>query len=136
MAEQVKKHKLEVLRPELNTKPRVYYKNLYRFDKCFIGGSVVAEVNGVLDCVAGARVVLKRNGKEIASLESDTFGDFKFDGLDPKSGDYQVEVAHPKLGSAKAVANLTDSHYLGPIRLQQGGSSPAGTQRASEHARS
>ena len=33
---------LEVFRPELNCKPRVYYKNLWRFEKCFIGGSVSA----------------------------------------------------------------------------------------------
>lgn len=118
MQEAIKKHKLEVLRPELGTRPRVYYKNLYRFDKCFIGGSVVASVNGVLDCVPGARVTLKRQDKEIASSESDSFGDFKFDGLAPSSGDYLVEVVHPKLGVSRAGVTLVESHYIGSIQLQ------------------
>lgn len=114
----VEKHQLEVLQPELNTKPRVYYKNLHRFNKCFIGGTVVAEVNGVLDCVAGARVVLKRGGREMASMQSDTYGDFKFDKLEPGSGDYEVEVTHPTLGTAKAAGKLgKDSQYIGEIKL-------------------
>lgn len=119
MEAMIKKHDLRVLKPELNTKPRVYYKNLHRFDKCFIGGSVVADVNGRLECVFGARVVLKRQDREVASKQSDAFGDFKFDGLDPKSNHYQVEVSHPKLGTAKAsLATLDESRYLGSIKLQ------------------
>lgn len=114
----IKKHKLEVLSPELNTRPRVYYKNLYRFDKCFIGGSVVADINGALECVSGARVTLKYQDKEVASSQSDTFGDFKFDGLSAASGCYQVEIAHPELGSAWVDAKLDDSQYLGSIKLQ------------------
>ena len=34
------KEKLEVLNPDIDTKPRVFYKNLHRYNKCFIGGSV------------------------------------------------------------------------------------------------
>ena len=34
---------LEVLKPELGTKPRVYYKNLYLVNRCFVGASVVAD---------------------------------------------------------------------------------------------
>lgn len=119
MAEWIKKHKLEVLRPELNTKPRVYYKNLYRFEKCFIGGSVVAAVEGASECIYGANVSLKQDGEEIASLKSDTFGDFKFDGLNPGSGAYAVEISHARWGSARAeVAALEESSYLGSITLR------------------
>lgn len=114
----IEKHKLEVLRPELNTKPRVYYKNLYRFNKCFIGGSVVAKVGGVLECVAEARAVLRRQGQEVAACQSDTYGDFKFDALGPNSGEYQVEVQHPSLGSARADVKLNDSIFIGSIELQ------------------
>lgn len=114
----IDKHQLEVLRPELNTRPRVYYRNLYRFNKCFIGGSVVAHVNGVLECVQGAQVTLKRQGKQIASTVSDTFGDFKFDKLDPASGSYQVEIEHRDLGRARSTVELAESQYLGSIQLQ------------------
>ncbi|THF65023.1 oxidoreductase [Pseudothauera nasutitermitis] len=117
----VKKHRLEVLRPELNTRPRVYYKNLHRFAKCFVGGTVVAEVDGVLDCVAGAHVTLTRQGRQVATTQSDTFGDFKFDALDPGSGEYQVEIVDERLGSAQASATLAEeSCYIGLIRLQPG----------------
>ena len=40
------------------TRPRVYYRNLWRYSKCFIGGSLSAEANGVVDCVEGASVRL------------------------------------------------------------------------------
>lgn len=117
MQELAKRDRLEVLRPELKTRPRVYYKNLYRFDKCFIGGSVVADVKGVLECIAGARVMLKKGGQQLESLQSDTYGDFKFDRLDPNSGTYEVEVTHPRYGSAAARVELSDSRYLGTLRL-------------------
>jgi len=38
---------LEVLLPEQNTRPRVYYKNLHLITKCFVSGSVVADIDGV-----------------------------------------------------------------------------------------
>ena len=80
------------MRPELGTKPRVYYRNLWRYSKCFIGGSVSAEANGVVDCVEGATVRLMRNGQQVAELQSDNYGDFKFDKLDENSGAYVVEI--------------------------------------------
>jgi len=51
MARMAREEKLEVMRPELASKPRVYYRNLWRYATCFIGGSVSTEVNGVVDCV-------------------------------------------------------------------------------------
>ncbi|NQV55074.1 MAG: oxidoreductase, partial [Rhodospirillales bacterium] len=47
---------LEEMHPEYKTKPRVWYKNLHRFNKCFIGGSVETEQDGKVDCVKGAHV--------------------------------------------------------------------------------
>jgi Fe-S-cluster-containing dehydrogenase component len=114
----VDKHQLRVLKPELNTRPRVYYKNLHRFDMCFVGGSVVAAVGGVLECVSDAKVTLERDGRALATAQSDSFGDFKFDGLAPASGAYEVDVRHPKLGAARSRLTLDDSVYLGTIRLQ------------------
>lgn len=112
-----KKDKLEVLRPELGTRPRVYYRNLFRFNKCFIGGTVVAESDGQVDCVLDAEVVLKRGDAALATTRSDAFGDFKFDGLDANSGEYSVEVSHPAFGKANSGVSLTDSRYIGTLRL-------------------
>lgn len=117
MQEMVKEQGLEVLKENLGTKPRVYYKNLYRYTKCFIGGSVTAQVGGVKECAAGVTVTLFKGSKLVASVQSDDFGDFKIDGLEPMSGEYQLSISHPKLGAAKQMVVLDDSVYLGEIAL-------------------
>jgi Fe-S-cluster-containing dehydrogenase component len=107
---------LEVLKPEANTKPRVYYRNLWRYSKCFIGGSVATEANGIIDCVEGATVKLIQNNSTIATATTDNYGDFKFDKLDENSGRYTVEVS--ALGRTKTVdVDLGVSISLGEIRL-------------------
>ena len=108
---------LEVMKPELGTKPRVWYRNLWRYTTAFIGGSVSAEADGRVDCVEGARVTLSKDGTQIAEATTDNYGDFRFDRLEEGSGAYKVEIAadgHP----AKTVeATLGESLYLGEIRL-------------------
>jgi Fe-S-cluster-containing dehydrogenase component len=112
---------LEVLLPELGTKPRVYYKHLHRYERCFIGGAVVASDDGITDCVADARVRLLKDGNLIAETTTDVFGDFKFDGLTPRSGRYQIEVAHPGSGNATIDVELgEDSRYVELIELSAG----------------
>ena len=107
---------LEVIRPELGTKPRVYYRNLWRYSKCFIGGSVAEEKQGVVDCVEGASVQLVRNGASVAVTTTDNYGDFKFDQLEENSGRYSIQIF--SRGRSKVVAvELGSSISLGEIRL-------------------
>jgi Fe-S-cluster-containing dehydrogenase component len=116
MARLAREQELEVMRPELGSKPRVYYRNLWRYSKCFIGGSVSAEVNGLVDCVEGATVRLVKDGVTVATAVTDNYGDFKFDRLDENSGRYRVEVSAN--GRARTVeAVLGASISLGEIRL-------------------
>ena len=117
MAKLAAEQGLEVIKPELGTKPRVYYKNLWRFSKCFIGGSVSEQMNdGAIDCVDGAVVRLLKDGAVIAEAATDNYGDFKFDRLDENSGKYIVEIS---AGQAKktVVVQLGASINLGEIRL-------------------
>jgi Fe-S-cluster-containing dehydrogenase component len=117
MAQLAKAEGLEVLQPELGTKPRIYYKNLHLFTKCFVSGSVVAVSNGIEDCVAGAEVVLKQDGREIGRTTTDAFGEWKIDRLEPGSGGYQVEVT-AKAGRFSRPFDLgQESLYLGPMPL-------------------
>lgn len=108
---------LEVLKPELGTKPRVYYKNLHLMTKCFVGGSVVKMVNGVEECAEGAEVVVSRNGQEIGRATTDAFGEWKVDRLDPGSQGWQVEAT----GDAGRWSGRFDvgeeSVYLGVMKL-------------------
>src|SRR5437773_2565497 len=91
MARLASEQNLEVLKPELGTKPRVYYRNLWRYSKCFIGGSVAEERQGVIECVEGASVQLVKDGASVAVTTTDSFGDFKFDRLDENSGTYSSQ---------------------------------------------
>ena len=116
MARMVVEQGLEVMKPEINAKPRVYYKNLWRYTTCFIGGSVSEDKSGIVDCVEGAKVRLVKDGKEIASATTDTYGDFKLDKLTENSGVYTIEISHA--GRAKTVeARLGESINLGEIRI-------------------
>jgi len=116
MARIASEQELEVMKPEAGTKPRVYYRNLWRYSKCFIGGSVSAEANGAVDCVEGAQVRLMKDGAPVAATTTDNYGDFKFDRLDEESGTYSVEIVG--LGRRRTVeATLGKSRNLGEIRI-------------------
>jgi len=117
MAKIARDEALEVMQPEAGTKPRVYYKNLWRYATCFIGGSVAAEANGAVDCVEGAAVRLLRDGVAVAETITDNYGDFKFDRLEENSGDYSVEIAAAGRAKKTVAAKLGASINLGEIRL-------------------
>lgn len=116
MQKKAQEEGLQVLLPKLNAKPRVYYRGLDRWEKCFIGGSISAAVAGVVDCVAGAEVSLFKGEKELAVTRSDAFGDFRFSNLDEGSGAYRVEIRHA-LGDAVRECDLAESLCLGEIRI-------------------
>jgi Fe-S-cluster-containing dehydrogenase component len=107
---------LEVMKPDLETRPRVYYRDLWRYSKCFIGGTVAQQANGVVDCVEGAEIKLLRDGALIAETKSDNYGDFKFDKLDENSGRYIVQVFAGQR-SKVLEADLGASVNLGEIML-------------------
>lgn len=107
---------LRTLKPELGTRPRVWYRSLDRWETCFIGGSVSAESEGVVDCVEGAVVTLRCGEVRLATATTDAFGDFRFHGLAPGSGAYRVDATHAR-GRASADCELGESVYLGELRL-------------------
>jgi hypothetical protein len=116
MEKMARDESLEVIKPELGAKPRVYYRNLWRYSKCFIGGSISEEKNGAVDCVESASVQLVKDGVSIAVTTSDNYGDFKFDKLDENSGRYTVQIFAS--GRSKSIeATLGASINLGDIRL-------------------
>lgn len=117
MVQIIKDENLEVLHPEYNTKPRVYYKNLYRFLKCFIGGSIAIEVAGVTDCADGAKVTLFKNSKKIDEAVTDNYGDFKFDNLEENSGRYSLEIVCEGYGKKILEVDLTTSKNVGTILM-------------------
>lgn len=117
MAQLVAAEGLETLHPEYATQPRVYYKNLWRYATCFIGGTVSVAHGGVVDCLEGARVELQHDGHAVATVLTDNYGDFKFDRLEEGSGAYRVEISAPGLGSRSIDVTLDTSLYLGETRF-------------------
>jgi hypothetical protein len=118
MAEKARREGLKVLRPNLGTKPRVWYSGLERWETCFIGGSVSTRMGDVVECVTDAVVVLYVGNQKMAETVSDGFGDFRFDGLAKGSGLYRVEIRHAH-GNAWRKCELGESVYLGEVRLVQ-----------------
>jgi len=116
MAQLARDEGLDVMKPELGTHPRVYYKNLWRYTTCFIAGSVSAKAKGVVDCVEGAKVRLVKDGTVVAKTVTDNYGDFKFDRLAENSGAYVVEIVSGKT-KKQVKAQLGASVTLGEIRL-------------------
>lgn len=111
---------LEVLQPELGTKPRVYYKNLHMITKGFVGGTVVRHVAGVEECAAGAEVVLEKDRREVGRATTDTFGEFVIDKLEPNSSDYHLKAAGPAARCSTQFDLAGESRYLGVMTLTAG----------------
>ena len=117
MAKLAEDEGLEVLQPELGAKPRVWYRNLWRYTTAFIGGSVSAEAGGIVDCVEGATVSLLQNGNKLAETATDIYGDFKFDKLAEGSGAYTIEISANGHEAKSVAAELGESIYLGEVRI-------------------
>ena len=113
----IAEERLEAYRPELNTEPAVLYKNLFRFTKGFIAGSVASAKDGTVDCVEGAKVGLSAKSGLIAELTTDNYGDFKFDNLPEDSGAYTLSIDAGKRGKKSLAIDFGKSVYLANIML-------------------
>lgn len=120
MGRRAQREGLRALRPELATKPRVWYRNLDRVDRDFIGGSVSEVHGGVVDCVEAAEVELEHAGMVIASTRTDAFGDFRFDGLERARSKYRVRIRHAGQEQILGVEMINESIVLGEIRFERG----------------
>ncbi len=118
MAQLVEREGLLTLNPEYGTAPRVYYKNLHRFTKYFVGGTLASSVSGRQECVSDALITLKMGAEHLAETKSDVYGDFKFGGLDGLGGTYRIEICGKNFASRTIEVPLTDSTYLGVIELR------------------
>jgi len=117
MQKLAEKEKLQVRHPEYGTKPRVYYKNMHLYEKCFIGGTVITDMDGIEECVEGAIVRITKDGDDVGQATTDAFGEFKVDGLEEDSGSYDLSISHPDHGTTTTEATLGNSTYLGILKL-------------------
>ena len=123
---------LETLHPGTLEDTAVCYKNLARYDACFIAGSVATEQAGVVDCAAGAVATLYKadvdpdaaDSAPLQTVLTDAFGDFKFDGLAENSGEYIVRVSIDGQPPVERIASLGRSLSLGTIMVPGSGTVP------------
>lgn len=117
MAQRAEAEQLRTLQPTLRS--RVYYRHLARFDRRFIAGAVSCQAGGRDECAQGVAVTLRRDGELVATTCTDAFGEFRLDGLVPRSGCYDVALQHVTFGSARRDGLVLDeaSVDLGVIAL-------------------
>jgi Fe-S-cluster-containing dehydrogenase component len=111
------RERLSELQPESATKPRVHYKNLDRYTREFVGGTIIETVDGVTDCVAGARIKLESSGAVVGEAVTDAYGEFKIDGLEPDSGRYHVVIEADGRTAKRLDVELGKSVYIGRVDL-------------------
>jgi hypothetical protein len=118
MQRRAREEKLEVLHPEYGTKPRVYYKNLDRWNKVFVAGSVAGKIRGVLECVEGAKVTLEKDGRRVAEAVTDPYGDFRLAGLEEESGAYRLGISDARFAPKSLEVKLGGAVVLNDIVLE------------------
>lgn len=94
MEKKIQDEELEVHKPQLGTKPHVFYKNHYRYVKHFIAGAAIMDK----DCWENATVTLKGNGVDLKET-TDYLGEFKFDKLE--AGEYTLSVEGNEIQTLK-----------------------------------
>lgn len=118
MDRRVSAENLQVLRPELNARPRIYYKNFQRTNTSFVGGTLLTDKDGVTECCEGATVALLNANNIIATTTTDGFGDFRFEGLPWEGGSYAVTISGPGASiERRFTINEGKSVYLGALKL-------------------
>lgn len=111
MEKMVQDEGLAIYKPELGTKPHVYYKNLYRFTKNYVAGAILLDG----DCVEGASVTISGPGGKSETQTTNFFGDFKFDDLEDGSYSFEIEGKGKKTSATAEVKG--ESLDIGPISL-------------------
>ncbi len=107
---------LEVCMPELGSRPRVYYKNMYRWTRAFIAANVVF---GDTDEVAeGATLSVEQGGKAVGDAVSNNYGDALVDKLIP-GVEYVVTIAADGYKSVSRTVKLDQSLNLGHVFLER-----------------
>lgn len=117
MAKRVAAEGLEVYKPGLGTKPRVYYKNLYRWEKVFVSASVAFKDTD--ECAEGAKVTVTADGaKVVGEAVANNYGEFVVDKLEPGS-EYEVKIEAGEYRPFATKVKLDASLNLGLILLQK-----------------
>ncbi|WP_231110481.1 4Fe-4S dicluster domain-containing protein [Burkholderia territorii] len=119
LAAMVEQERLTVLRPELGTKPRVFYKNLADALTHLVAGNICEDLgDGRLCNLEDAEVILRdaADGSE-RTTRTDHFGDFRFSGLTAPASHIELRVRKDGTEKILASCDRTGSVNLGTLLL-------------------
>lgn len=116
MARLIAAEGLETLKAEYGTKPRVVYKNLYRWEKVFVAASVAYKDTD--ECAEGAKVTVTAGGAKAGEGLANNYGEVVVDKLQP-GGEYEVLVEAAGYKSLSTRVKLHDSRNLGLLLLEK-----------------
>lgn len=114
----IAEEKLEHIEPGNMTKSRVHMRNLYRYMRAFVAGTLTVTKNGIEDCVVGANVALMRGTERVAETTSNDFGDFRFDNLTPRESGLRIRVTAPGYREKALDIEVDNSRWLEEIPLE------------------
>jgi Fe-S-cluster-containing dehydrogenase component len=116
MAAMAAAEELRAFKADLGTEPRVWYKNLHRWDKVFVSGSVAYQDT---DEVAEGAEVTVRGGTTVAGEgATNNYGEFLVDRLEP-GAEYTVTIEAAGYKPFTTTVTLPESLNLGLILLQK-----------------
>jgi Fe-S-cluster-containing dehydrogenase component len=116
MAKRAAAEGLQAFRPELGTGPRVYYKNLYRWEKVFVSAGVAFKDTD--ECAEGAKVTVTAGGAKVGEGVVNNYGEFVVDKLEPGT-ECEVVIEAAGYKPYSGVARLDKSLNLGQIFLER-----------------
>ncbi len=117
MDARVREEGLERYRDSLGTEPRVYYKNLQRWEKAFIACSAV--FGDTDECAAGATLTVTLDGAVVGEASADIFGEALVDGLEP-GREYSVRIEAAGYRPAEMTVKVDVSKNAGTVVLEKG----------------
>jgi Fe-S-cluster-containing dehydrogenase component len=100
----------------LGTKPRVLYKNLYKWEKAFVAAGVAYKDTD--ECAEGAKLTVKSAGATVAEGVANNYGEVVVDGLQPGS-QYEVIIEAAGYKPYSATVTVADSTNLGVVLLDK-----------------
>ena len=94
----------------------MYYRNLHRWTKAFVAGTVVDKDTD--ECAEGVTATVARDGRAVGEATSNNFGDFVVDGLEP-GAEYVVTLAAAGYRAATLTVTLEASLTLATVFLEK-----------------
>jgi len=116
MAARITAEHLEAYRADLGTTPRVYYKNLYKWEQVFLAGRVA--FTDTDECAEGATVTVTRDGLLAGEALVNNYGEFTVEKLEP-GATYQVTITAPGYQAHSATVTLEESLTMGLVMLER-----------------